>query len=238
VNVSDPAEVVLHTAETSLIGTTGQVTVFEVDGPSGSQTWQQGMLFVQRCRLQVDVRDPSGKASCWENTRLVLSALLAEGGVPGSSRVAQVSGPAWSPDQDGTPKYSSVIEADFRTVIPSVEQQYLTKAEAEALFERLGVMAEHLINPDPHPQYLTQAEGDDRYGPGGGGGTAGNATEWYWGAGPPPSDTTPGDSNDYYLDILTGDVYSRVPGTVVPLLPAPPVDPPVVPVTPLIPGGS
>jgi len=41
--------------------------------------------------------------------------------------------------------------------------QYLTAAEGLAAFELLGTMAAHVAAGDPHPQYLTSAEGDAAY---------------------------------------------------------------------------
>lgn len=45
--------------------------------------------------------------------------------------------------------------------------QYLTGAEGDAAYEPVGAVATHEALPDPHPQYLTQAEGDAAYEPAG-----------------------------------------------------------------------
>jgi len=41
--------------------------------------------------------------------------------------------------------------------------QYLTQAEGDALYDALGAVTTHEAAADPHPQYLTQAEGDALY---------------------------------------------------------------------------
>ena len=54
---------------------------------------------------------------------------------------------------------------------PDPHPQYLTQAEADALYEEIGSVAVHTGEADPHPQYLTQAEADALYDPIGGGTT-------------------------------------------------------------------
>jgi len=48
---------------------------------------------------------------------------------------------------------------------PDPHPQYLTVAEGDAAYELFGAVAAHVALPDPHAQYLTSAEGNAAYAP-------------------------------------------------------------------------
>src|SRR4029077_17709077 len=118
----------------------------------------------------------------WDGTELAApltlpGALLAPSYVE-QSQIAKPANPAagkmrFYPKSDG--QYYKLDSAGIETIMGG-----LTQAQADALYDPLGIaassMSTHLAAADPHPQYLTAAEGDQRYALEPGGPTGGYLT--------------------------------------------------------------
>jgi hypothetical protein len=78
------------------------------------------------------------------------------------------------PNTDPHPEYFNTSRADLRfeklgAVNAHIGDQtahsnlYYTKAQSDSKYSPTALLADHLIHPDPHPQYLLEPEGDARY---------------------------------------------------------------------------
>jgi hypothetical protein len=115
----------------------------------------------------------------WDNTELAApltlpGALLAPSYVEQAQIVKPANPPAGSmrfyPKSDG--QYYKLDSAGTETImggltLAQADARYLTKAQADGYYDVLGAATSavtvHAAAADPHPIYLTQAEGDARY---------------------------------------------------------------------------
>lgn len=92
-------------------------------------------------------------------------AQLAQIGVAGG--IASLDAGGTVPDAQipaGIARDSEIVAAmNAHTAAPDPHPGYLTPAEGAASYEPLGAVAAHVAAPDPHSQYLTPAEGNAAY---------------------------------------------------------------------------
>lgn len=125
--------------------------------------------------LQLNNSIYTGGAPLVPSEYATLSARIDALGVPGSggsSAVESVNGEQGVVVLDAT-DVGAATTGDVSAAIEAHESdvnphpQYLTEAEGDGRYSASGAVAAHESAGDPHPQYLTQGEGDGRYAPSG-----------------------------------------------------------------------